>query len=49
MPSTSRRQQRLMALAYTSPDKVSDKNKGVLKMSKEQRHEFMSLKDRKKR
>ena len=43
MPSTTPKQQRLMALAYTNPSKVSKKNRGVLKMGKSKLHEFMSL------
>ena len=43
MPSTSVPMQHLMALAYTHPEKVSKKNRGVLKMGKKKLHEFMSL------
>lgn len=39
MPAVSKAQQALMAMALHSPEKVSKKNKGVLKMSKD------SLKD----
>lgn len=42
MPSVSKAQQRLMALAEHSPGKVSAKNKGVLKMSHQQLHDFAS-------
>jgi hypothetical protein len=44
MPSVSKPQQRLMALAYFHPSKVNKKNRGVVKMGKAKLHEFMSLK-----
>ena len=49
MPSTTPKMQRLMALAYNHPEKVSKKNRGVLKMGKAKLHEFMSLSANKKR
>ena len=42
MPAKSEKQRKLMALALHAPSKVRKKNKGVLKMSKEQLHEFTS-------
>lgn len=42
MPASSKAQQKLMALAEHAPSKVSGKNKGVLKMSKGQLHDFAS-------
>ena len=42
MPATSEKQRRLMAIAEHHPDKVSDKNKAVLKMSKGSLHDFAS-------
>lgn len=44
MPATSIKQQRLMAIAEHNPNKVSAKNKGVLKMSKGQLHDFAATK-----
>ena len=40
VPSESQAQQRLMALAEHDPSKVSAKNRGVLKMSHDQLHDF---------
>lgn len=40
MPAVSRAQQQLMAIAEHHPEKVSAKNRGVLKMSKGQLHDF---------
>lgn len=42
MPSTSKRQQALMAIAEHEPSKVKPENKGVVKMTKTQLHEFAS-------
>jgi hypothetical protein len=42
MPSTSQAQQRLMAMAEHNPGAVSAKNRGVLKMSHQQLHDFAS-------
>lgn len=42
MPSVSKAQQRLFAVAEHSPDKLSSKNKGLLKMSKSKLSEFAS-------
>ena len=40
MPAKSRAQQQLMAIAEHDPSKVSAKNRGVLKMSRQQLHDF---------
>jgi len=47
MPSVSVAQRRLMALAEHHPSQVSAKNKGVLKMSHQQLHDFASTKESK--
>ena len=47
MPARSKAQRRLMALAKHSPSKVRGKNKGVLKMSKKQLHDYASTKEKK--
>jgi hypothetical protein len=44
MPAKSKAQQRLMAMAEHNPSAVSAKNKGVLKMSQQQLHDFASTK-----
>lgn len=44
MPATSQAQQRLMAMAEHNPSKVSAKNRGVLKMSHQQLHDFAATK-----
>lgn len=42
MPATSQAQQRAMAIAEHSPEKLQGKNKGLLKMSHKQLHDFAS-------
>jgi hypothetical protein len=42
MPALSQKQQRLMAIAEHHPSEVSPKNRGVLKMSHQQLHDFAS-------
>ena len=44
MPATSQKQQRLMAIAEHNPGSISTKNRGVLKMSSQQLHDFASTK-----
>lgn len=44
MPAKSRAQQEAMAIAEHSPDKLYAKNKGLLKMSGKQLHDFASTK-----
>lgn len=41
MPSKSQSQRKLMAMAEHNPEKVYAKNKGVLKMTKTQLHDFI--------
>lgn len=48
MPATSDKQRKLMAIAEHNPSKLYKKNKGVLKMSDKQLHEFASTKGLKK-
>lgn len=40
MPAKSEAQQELMAIAEHHPEKVKGKNKGVLKMTHQQLHDF---------
>jgi hypothetical protein len=40
MPSVSDKQRKMMAIAEHEPDKLYAKNKGVLKMSHQQLHDF---------
>lgn len=42
MPAKSKAQQRAMAIAEHEPQKLRGKNKGLLKMSKSQLHDFAS-------
>jgi hypothetical protein len=42
MPATSQAQQRAMAIAEHSPEKLKGKNKGLLKMSHKQLHDYAS-------
>jgi hypothetical protein len=44
MPAKSKAQRTLMAIAEHAPSKVKAKNKGVLKMSKKQLHDFAATK-----
>ncbi len=46
MPARSIAQRRLMALAEHHPEMVSAKNRGILKMSHSQLHDFASTKER---
>lgn len=46
MPSVSKDQRRLMAIAEHDPDEVYPENEGVLKMSKAQLHEFAATKEK---
>jgi hypothetical protein len=49
MPAESRAQQQLMAIAEHNPSKVSKKNRGVLKMSHKQLHDFAATKGLKRK
>ena len=40
MPAVSQSQQRAMAIAEHDPEKLNPKNKGLLKMSHKQLHDF---------
>lgn len=42
MPAVSKAQQIAMAIAEHNPSKLNSKNKGLLKMSHKQLHEFAS-------
>lgn len=42
MPSVSEKQRRLMAIAEHNPSQVFSKNRGVLKMSHGQLHDYAS-------
>lgn len=44
MPAVSDKQRQLMAIAEHNPSKVQKKNRGVLKMSKSQLHDFAATK-----
>lgn len=44
MPSVSRVQQEAMAIAEKSPQKLYSKNRGLLKMSHGQMHDFAATK-----
>ena len=44
MPAVSTKQRQLMAIAEHTPSKVQKQNRGVLKMSKSQLHDFASTK-----
>lgn len=44
MPATSQAQQRLMAIAEHHPEQVQGKNRGVLKMSTSDLHDFAATK-----
>lgn len=44
MPAKSRKQQQMMAIAEHEPEKLNKENKGVLKMSKSQMHDFAATK-----
>lgn len=46
MPAVSKRQRRVMAIAENHPEKLYGKNKGLLKMSKSQLHDFAATKEK---
>lgn len=46
MPAVSKNQRVAMAIAEHHPEKLSGKNKGLLKMSKGQLHDFASTKEK---
>jgi hypothetical protein len=45
LPALSIKQRRVMAIAEHHPDKLKSKNKGLLKMSHKQLHEFADTKE----
>ena len=45
MPAVSEKQRKMMAIAEHNPSKLYKKNKGALKMSHKQLHEFASKSD----
>ncbi len=47
MPAVSKKQRQAMAIAEHKPSKLHKKNKGLLKMSKEQLSEFTSTPEKK--
>jgi hypothetical protein len=49
MPAVSKKQRIAMAIAEHEPDKLYAKNKGMLKMSHEQLHDYASIKGLKER
>jgi len=46
MPAVSKAQRRAMAIASHDPSKLHKRNKGLLKMSKKQLHDFTSTKEK---
>ena len=49
MPAKSKAQQQVMAIAEHEPEKLYKRNRGLLKMTKGQLHEFASTKGLKKK
>jgi hypothetical protein len=45
MPSVSRAQRRAMAIAKHHPEELNPENRGLLKMSHQQLHDFASTKE----
>jgi len=48
MPAKSEKQRKMMAIAEHHPEKLYTKNRGVLKMSHSELHDFASTPDHKK-
>ena len=46
MPAKSKKQRKLFAMAEHNPAKIYPRNKGVLKMSKSQLHDFAKTKEK---
>lgn len=46
MPAVSKKQRRMMAIAEHKPEMLFDKNKGVLKMGKQEMHKFASTEEK---
>jgi Ca2+-dependent lipid-binding protein len=49
MPAVSEKQRELMAIAEHHPEKLHKENRGILKMSHKQLHDFASTKGLKKK
>lgn len=49
MPAKTEKQREVMAIAEHHPEKLEKKNRGLLKMSKSQLHDFASTKGLKRR
>ena len=49
MPAVSEKQRQVFAIAEHAPEKLYKKNRGLLKMSKGQLHDFASTKGLKKK
>jgi hypothetical protein len=47
VPSVSKKQRRMFAIAEHHPEKLFGKNKGVLKMGKKSLHDFAKTKEKK--
>lgn len=45
MPALSVKQRRMFAIAEHAPEKLNERNRGVLKMSSEQLHDFAATKE----
>lgn len=45
-PAKTEKQRKLMAIAEHHPEKLHEKNKGVLKMTKKQMHDYATKKKR---
>lgn len=46
MPAKSKKQRRAMAIAEHHPEKLKKKNRGLLKMTKSQLHDYASTKEK---
>ena len=46
MPAVSKAERRLMAIAEHHPEEVNPENRGVLKMTHQQLHDFASTKEK---
>lgn len=46
MPAKSKAQRQMMAIAQHSPSKLYKRNRGVLKMSRSQLHDFAATKEK---
>lgn len=46
MPAVSQKQRRLMAIAEHHPEELNPENRGLLKMSHQQLHDFASTKEK---